>query len=80
MAIHDIEHFQINCRMKEQQIHFLQSLRTGQDTRLAAGLQNAATPWTLFTNFPDYRQRLATSNGYTNWNINQLLLRLRNDC
>ena len=80
VAVYDLENFQINCRIKEQQIKFLQSLRTNRDTQFVANIENTIKPWTMITDYPQYRQRASIANGYTNWNINQLLLRLGYDC
>ena len=45
----DLESFQINCRIKEQQIKFLQSMRSGRDERMLAGVGNLTQPWSRWT-------------------------------
>ena len=34
VSLYDINYFQPDCRIKEQQMHFLQSLRRGRDDKL----------------------------------------------
>ena len=80
MPVDDLNRFQIDCRIKPQQIKFLQSLRTSQDDKLGARMANVVQPWTVVTDHSNYRQRALVGNGYTDWSINQLLLRLSHDC
>jgi hypothetical protein len=76
----NLETFQIDCKKKEEQIRFLQSLRSGQDDKLAAGVTNMAKPWTRYTNPDEHNQRVSVHKGYSNWLINQNLMRLSWDC
>lgn len=80
MAVDDLNRFQIDCRIKTEQIRFLQSLRSTPDNRMAASLTNIVQPWAIVTDYSGYRQRALVGNGYTDWSINQLLLRLSYDC
>lgn len=80
MPYGDLENFRIDCRIKQEQILFLQSMRSSQDTRLVAGFENYYRPWEIFTNLTAYRQRAQIHNGYTNWLINQHLLKLSYQC
>ena len=80
MSTHDLEHFKIDCRIKEQQIRFLQSMRTSMDQRIAAGTIAAATPWRIFTDPERHQRNVYIHNGQSNWLINQHLLRLSYDC
>lgn len=80
MSTVDLDHFQIDCRIKAQQIQFLQSMRVTADERMAAGLTNIALLWQRFTQPAEFQQRANIGNGYSNWTINQLLVRLAHDC
>ena len=80
MAVDDLDRFQIDCRIKAQQIRFLQGMRATQDDRFLAGATNLTRPWTVVTAFPEYKHRVLVNNGYTNWSINQLLMRISHDC
>lgn len=76
----DLENFQINCRMKEQQIRFLQSMRVGRDDRMYAGVGNITQPWSRWTDAEEHHQRRSMATGRTNWLINQHLMHLARDC
>jgi hypothetical protein len=76
----DLDHFQIDCRIKEQQVRFLQSMRVNADERMNAGLLNIGMIWQRFTSPAQFQQRADIGNGYSNWAINQLLMRLAYDC
>lgn len=76
----DLNYYKIDCRIKEQQIAFLQSLRSTRDEELRAGVINFFVPWQVITNRDQYRQRADVHNRTSNWTINQLLLRLAHDC
>jgi hypothetical protein len=76
----DLESFQINCRIKEQQIRFLQSMRSGRDERMYAGLGNLARPLSRWSDSEEHYQRRSIHSGRTNWLINQHLLHLARDC
>jgi hypothetical protein len=76
----DLDHFQIDCRIKEQQIRFLQSMRVNADERINANLLNIGLLWQRFTNPAQFQQRADIGSGYSNWAINQLLVRLAHDC
>jgi putative AlgH/UPF0301 family transcriptional regulator len=80
MATLDLDWFQVNCRLKEQQIAFLQSQRQTSNERLAAGGQRLLTPWKVITDPATFQQQTVIHNGYHNWSINQLLLQLANNC
>jgi hypothetical protein len=79
MAI-DLDHYQIDCSRKAEQIAFLQSQRSTRDERLYAGAINTVKPWTVYTDTNEYSQRYQINNGRVNWIINQKLMRLAYDC
>ena len=76
----DLEYYQINCRKKEEQIAFLESLRMGSNERLINGVENVVNPHQAITNPERVSQRRAVATGRTNWLINQHLMRLAYDC
>lgn len=80
MNIHDLDHFQIDCSKKQQQVEFLQSLRSTSDQRAGARLQSFLTPWRWFTD-PEGQARVHhVGKGSYNWIIDQALWELRNNC
>lgn len=80
MATQDLEYFQVNCRMKSQQIAMLQSMRTTPDTRLANGVSNLLQPWRIVTDPGERARANAVYTGQTDWLINQHLLSIARDC
>lgn len=80
MNIHDLDHFVVDCSIKQQQVEFLQSLRSTADQRAVAGLQTLLTPWRWFTD-PEGQDRVYhVGKGSYNWIINQHLWTLKNNC
>jgi hypothetical protein len=80
MAIVDLERFTVDCRIKEQQIQMLQSMRTSADDRLWNHMRNVVAPWQHYTQPGAWRQRQQLSQGRSDWLINQNLLILGNNC
>ena len=80
MNIHDLDTFQLDCSKKQQQVEFLQSLRSSSDQRTGARLQSFLTPWKWFTD-PEGQERIYNvGEGSYNWIINQHLWTLKNNC
>ena len=80
MAAVDLGSFQIDCRIKEQQIALLQSMRVSRDDRIINSLANLVQPWPAITAPDQVYQRQQIQSGRTNWLINQNLQRLAYDC
>ena len=80
MTFVDLDHYQINCRYKTQQIAMLQSMRPTPDDRLFARIENALNPFSIITDTDQYLDRKAVSAGRTEWLLNQKLMALRDDC
>ena len=80
MAFVDLDHFQINCKKKAEQIAFLQSMRPTNDEKLFAGFSTALQPWTYVTDPYGHDSSRAVSTGRSEWLINQLLMELRDNC
>ena len=79
MATRDLNHFVINCSIKQQQVAMLQSARQTGDERLVAGFV-AALPWYRWTNPGEYNQNVDVHNGRVNWMINYHLNILATHC
>lgn len=73
----DLNYFQVDCRIKQKQIEFLQSLRPSQAERGNSSLLNMLMPWKLITDPDTYGNRAQHASGRTDWMINQLLMELR---
>lgn len=80
MGFVDLNHFQIDCRKKAEQMAFLQSMRPTRDEKLLAGLSAIFQPWTYVTDPYGYSNNRALSSGRTDWLTNQLLMELRDNC
>lgn len=76
----DLERFTIDCRIKEQQVRLLQSMRTTPDDRLVNYLGNLQRPWTRYTDPGSWNQRDQVYSGRSNWLINQHLMTLARNC
>lgn len=80
MAFADLDHFQINCKKKAEQIAFLQSMRPTNDEKLFAGLSTIFQPWNYIVDPYGHDSNRAVSTGRSEWVINQLLMELRDNC
>jgi outer membrane murein-binding lipoprotein Lpp len=69
MSTQDLNHFQIDCRIKNQQVAMLQSMRQSRDEQFAAGMRSMMRPfsWT-----PDHDIAHNNTNKYIDFHINQL--------
>lgn len=76
----DLDNFQVDCRIKEQQIRMLQSMRAGPDTQFINRLEKAINPLGGFLDPEGQYQRQEIGKGRTDWLINQHLMNLRNNC
>jgi len=80
MSYHSLETYQIDCSRKEEQIRFLQSLRTSRDDQLWAWLQNYVMGWDQLLDPDQYNERASIASRRTNWLINQNLMMLHRNC
>lgn len=76
----DLGSFQIDCRIKEQQIAMLQSMRVSKDDQILNALAGVFQPWQAITAPDQAYQRQEIKSGRTNWLITQNLQRLAYDC
>jgi hypothetical protein len=79
MSTRDLNHFAINCSIKEQQVAMLQSMRQTGDERMVAGFV-AMLPWAKWTDPGEYKQNVDVHNGRLNWMINYHLNILATHC
>lgn len=75
----DLDSFRVDCRIKEQQIRMLQSMRAGPDTQFINRVEKAINPLGFLDPESAY-QRQEIARGRTDWLINQHLMTLRNNC
>ena len=80
MSYHDLERFQVDCNRKEEQIRFLQSLRTSRDDRLWAWAENYVMSWDQYLRPGVFDERRSVSSGHSNWLINQNLMKIVRNC
>ena len=79
MPVRDLANFQIDCRIKSQQIAFLEGMRSRGDDRLVSKLSTGAI-WKYYTDPLQYQQYQQMATGRSDWMINQLLMRIQWDC
>jgi hypothetical protein len=77
MSSVDLSYFQVDCRIKAQQIAMLQSMRTTPDEQLIARVSNAVQPWKAITDNRVYIENQQIGSTRTNWFINQHLMALK---
>ena len=80
MGFQDLDHFQIDCNKKAQQIAFLQSMRPTPDEKLMAGFSAMLQPWAYVTDPYGQDSKRVVSTGRTEWLINQHLMTIRDNC
>lgn len=69
MSTADLNHFQINCKLKDQQVAFLQSMRQTPDEQFAAAMRSRLKP---FTWTHDHDIAYNNPNKFINHHLNQL--------
>jgi hypothetical protein len=69
MSTQDLNHFQVDCRIKSQQVAMLQSMRQSRDDMFASSMRSIARPfsWT-----PDHDIAHNNPNKYIDFHLNQL--------
>lgn len=77
MSAVDLNYFQPDCRIKQQQIEMLQSMRQSPDEQLAAHAKNVTHFWQKYTSPDEHRRRSEIGSGEINRQINYNLQLLR---
>ena len=77
MAAIDLNYFQPDCRIKQQQIEMLQSMRPTGDEQLFAHVKNILHPWHRFTQPDEHNRRAEIGSGEINRQITYNLQLLR---
>jgi hypothetical protein len=77
MAYNDVNHYQMDCAKKNEQVAMLNSMRSSRDDRAMAKLRNIFQPWLQVTD-PDqyannYYQGIGRTDAYINYKIQDLL-------
>lgn len=76
MATQDLNYFVVDCRRKQQQIEFIQTLRVSQDQQLAARLRMMSKPWEMVTApqvyAVNYDMAMNNPNKYINFILREL--------
>lgn len=69
MSTQDLNHLQVDCRIKSQQVAMLQSMRQSRDEQFAASMRSRLRPfsWT-----PDHDIAYNNPNKYIDFHLNQL--------
>ena len=80
MDWYDLDHFQIDCSIKQEQIEFLNSIRHSETDMIGARLMELVTPWNKVIRPTDAKRVHRTGNGDYNWLINQHLYTLSTQC
>lgn len=70
MSATDLNYFQPDCRIKQQQIEMLQSMRQSPDEQLFARIHNVTNFWHSFTRPDEYVRRAEIGAGEINRQIN----------
>lgn len=76
----DLNYFQPDCRIRDQQVAMLMSMRQTPDQMLIGHTTNWIQPWQSVTNPDKYNNTRAVATGQTNWLIDRHLMYLRNNC
>lgn len=76
----DLDYFQPDCKIRDQQMAMLMSMRQTQDQQLIANTRNWIQPWQVLTDPTQYQHYRAIGTGQTNWLIDRHLMYLRNNC
>ena len=80
MDWHDLDHFVVNCEMKQEQIEFLNSFRTTKSERTWNLFQWKFMPWQAVTDPKGYHKNKQQATGRYDWLINQHLHTLATQC
>ena len=80
MSWNDLDHFVVNCEMKQEQIEFLNSFRTTKAERTWHLFQYKMMPWQIVTDPKGYSKNRNQAIGRYDWLINQHLHTLATQC
>lgn len=69
MSTEDLNTYQISCRLKDQQVAYLQSMRQSREEMFAARLRSLAHP---FSYTPDHDIAHGNPNRYIDFHLRQL--------
>ena len=69
MSTQDLNHFQVDCRIKNQQVAMLQSMRQSRDEQFASSMRSIARPFSWTS---DHDIAYNNPNKYIDFHLNQL--------
>lgn len=72
-----LDTFVVDCRIKQQQIEFINAQRTSKNEQLAARVAVAVAKWQVFTDFDGYVAQHRVGEGQHSWMIDQILWELK---
>ena len=76
----DLNHYQLDCNKKAEQIQFLNSMRTTESERIMIRAKLRLQPWLPITDGDLYDKQLKQGQGRYEWLINQHLHTLASQC
>jgi len=80
MNINDLDHFQVDCTIKQEQIQLLQSIRPTGNEKLVARFKKNFMPWQAITDGSKFKKNNNVGSGGYDWIINQHLHTLKTQC
>jgi len=69
MSTQDLNHFQVDCRIKDQQVAMLQSMRQSRDEMFAASMRSTFRPFSWTS---DHDIAYNNPNKYIDFHLHQL--------
>lgn len=80
MSARELEHFEIDCSRRAEQVAFLESQRPNAVDQQEARLENFFKPWRLWTEQDGFVSNTSIGSGQQEWVINQKLMRINSVC
>ncbi len=75
MSVDSLNHYQVDCSKKEEQIHFIQSMRPTEPQRNMAAIV-ATVPFAWMGDVGNYSGQREVASGRKDWMLNQILMEL----
>lgn len=75
MGVDSLNHYQVDCSKKAEQIHFIQSMRPSDPQRNMAAII-ASVPFAWISDVGNYTGQREVASGRKDWMLNQILMEL----
>ena len=75
MSTKQLNHYQVDCSIKEEQVRFIQSMRPSNAERNMADII-ATVPFAWIADVGNYSGQREVSSGRKDWMLNQILMEL----